>query len=101
VLDVQEAGCTAELLALDLQDGFIHLKGAFGAFDVGVLSLIWRNMADEILASTRLGTASPLEMVLLDGVYPRPEGAAWVELQVTAGIDGLQRRLAAAALEVD
>jgi hypothetical protein len=101
VLDVQEAGCTAELLALDLQDGFIHLKGAFGAFDVGELSLIWRNMADEILASTRLGTASPLEMVLLDGVYPRPEGAVWVELQVTAGIDGLQRRLAAAALEVD
>jgi hypothetical protein len=94
VVEVSSGGCTAEKLSAETNGKWVRLKGQFGVFDPGELALAWKEAGGSTLATRPLGPAHPLQMVLLDGVYERPERAARVELHVTAVQDEQSRVLA-------
>lgn len=93
VVQVTAAGCTATPLKAGLADSQVHLSGSFGVFDVGELRLAWLGQGGAVLQVVPLGAATPLQMVLLEGVYDLPEGAGAVELQVAAAGGGAVHRL--------
>ena len=92
---VSEAGCSGELLtAVPLDDQRLHLKGSFGTFEPGKLTLAWVDAAGKTLATQPLGRVSPLEAIHLDAEFTRPSHAQACELRVTAQVDQRSRLLA-------
>ena len=99
IVDVSEAGCIHQPLALERVTDGLTLRGSFGVFDVGRLQLAWRDHLGGELGSLSLGEVSPLAAVQLTQVVQPPPQAASLELQVVADVDGLQRKLASCPLK--
>jgi hypothetical protein len=99
IVDVTDAGCVAEPLKAAFEGEYGRLTGKFGVFDIGELSIIWRNSQGEILQSDSIGMVDPLSAVLIDRVMPVPAGAAAVDCLVTAAANSQQSLLASATME--
>lgn len=97
VLDVNEVGCVAERLQVDVGHGYVRLTGKFGLFDIGQLSLIWHNERGRIIKQDSLREVDPLNALLLDRVLPLPEGAKSITLQTSSTL-GQNSVLAQASL---
>lgn len=85
VTAVTEAGCMAEPLSVEVQDGWAHLRAAGGAFETGELKLAWLDGNGRELTSLPLGPVGPRRMLLLDEVSPCPPEAAGAALQTSSG----------------
>jgi hypothetical protein len=94
VVDVTRAGCTAESFSAETNGEWVRLTGQFGVFEPGELALVWKDTAGLTLGTRSLGQVHPLQMVLLDSVYDRPDRAACVELQIIAAHDQQAQLLA-------
>lgn len=99
IVDVNEAGCTAQPLSASVNDGFVRLRGQFGVFDRGELALICKGGDKQVIERLPLGEVDPLMAVLLDRTLPLPPGAEYVELHVTADAGRQFHLLASAVLE--
>ncbi|MBK8050190.1 MAG: DUF4380 domain-containing protein [Anaerolineales bacterium] len=92
IVDVQEAGCSSQGLALTRSDNEVRLTGSFGVFDAGELILIWRDEAGAEIGRASLGAVDPLHPVVLDRAARA--SAVHAELSVVATADGASRLLA-------
>lgn len=95
IVDVTDAGCVGQVLTARNQDGWVHLTGQFGTFDVGDLVLVWVGEGGRDLVGVSLGPTTPLSSVSLDRVEKAPPGAVRAELRVVAGVSGATRLLTA------
>ena len=87
VVEVNEAGCVHQPLAVEaVQDG-LKLTGSFGVFDAGRLQLVWKDRHGTPLGTISMGEVNPLEMVELGNVFHPPSQAASLELQLLADAD--------------
>jgi hypothetical protein len=96
VIEANEAGCTGSPLKVELDGEYARLTGTFGVYDPSDLSLAWKHRDGRVLQIFPLGSVHPLEMVLIDAIYPRPVGADSAELLVTSNFDAAARLLARA-----
>ena len=98
VVEVNEAGCVHQPLAVEaVQDG-LKLTGSFGVFDSGRLQLTWKDRPGTLMGTISIGEVSPLEMVELANVFHPPSQATSLELQVLADADGSLHTLAGCQL---
>ncbi len=97
VLDVTDAGCVTQPLAVTVTNGLATVTGAFGVFDIGSLELRWLAEDGGVLASQPLGPATPLEPAQVSLCAVAPTGAASLQIDV-ATPEGRHRRLASARL---
>jgi hypothetical protein len=99
VLAANDAGCTGRSLIAEPERTFVRFTGAFGVYDPGDLSLVWKDCEGMALETIPLGGVHPLEMIILDSLYARPAEAASAELLVTSSFDGTARRLAGVGVQ--
>jgi hypothetical protein len=99
VIEVTEAGCTAQKLTAQVSDDFVRLTGQFGVFDDGELAALWLERDGVVIQHQFLGPVNPLSAVLLDSEFPRPAGSQHVELWVTDDATGAGHLLASAQPE--
>jgi hypothetical protein len=97
VIDVQDAGCTAEPFQVDHSESSAHARGDFGVFEPGNLLLVWRTLQGQPLEQHNLGAVSPLAAVHLDRSLVPPLGAKFAELVLRA--NGQDSHLAETTLE--
>lgn len=83
VIDVRAGGaCFTHLSAQSAGDGWLRLDGGFGVFDMGELSLVWRNGAGNAIERWPLGPVDPLTAVAVSRVVRPPQGAMTAELRI-------------------
>ena len=85
VVDVNEAGCAAQKLAVKPNGDYMHVTGAFGVFDRGQLQLEWLDRSGSILGMIDLGPVSPLGLVTVEHYLPAPPAAGQARLIVLNG----------------
>jgi hypothetical protein len=94
VVEVNEAGCVHQPLAIHPMGPRSALSGSFGVFDLGSLQLVWLDQHGAALETVRLGDVSPQEQVHLELTLQTPDQAAGLELQVLAEAEGSLHQLA-------
>jgi hypothetical protein len=82
ILEVTEGGCVGRRLLAQRNGDYVHLTGAFGVFDQGVLELEWLDPAGKILETITLEAVSPIGVISLDHIIPFLNEAAQVQLTV-------------------
>jgi len=88
VLDCSDAGVVAEPLSVELSSGQAKLKGRFGVFDSGAVSVEFADAQGRTLQTLDLPlNVSPLKPVVLDNIVLVPADAASVRL-LLIGTDG-------------
>lgn len=85
VLDVAEAGCISEPLSIKLDDGYAVVKGEFGVYDEGSLSLSWLSSDGSILEKLAICDVTPLSVVCIDKMIKMPEDAAKLQIETEVG----------------
>ena len=94
VIEVTEAGCTAQKLSVKVSGDFARLTGQFGVFDDGELAAIWLERGGVVIQYLSLGPVNALSAVLLDDEFPHPAASQYVELWVTDDATGAGHLLA-------
>lgn len=98
VLDVTEAGCVGQKLAISRDRAQYRIRGGLGAFEPGVLVLRWLDQAGRVLESREIGRASPLSPIMLDEPVDMPGSSVGLVLFVRADRDDEMRELSRLSL---
>ena len=98
VLDVTEAGCVGQKLAISRDRAQYRIRGGLGAFEPGVLVLRWLDQEGRVLESREIGRASPLSPIMLDEPVDMPGSSVGLVLFVRADRDDEMRELSRLSL---
>jgi len=94
IMEVTEAGCVGQSLALHKDEAHFHISGLFGVFEPGELILRWLDQERGLLVSYIYEHVTPLKPVVLDKHCELPADAKNLVLSVRADYDGKIRELA-------